>query len=59
MMTDETVGLMNRLGITMKHSIAYNAQAKGAIERSHQLFTHAAKMFATYIGKDMDGEAKR
>lgn len=59
MMTDETVGLMNRLGITMKHSIAYNAQAKGAIERSHQLFTSAAKMFETYIGKDMDGEAKR
>ncbi|QMT33489.1 Mu transposase C-terminal domain-containing protein [Conchiformibius steedae DSM 2580] len=59
MMTDEAVGLMGRLGMTMKHARAYNSQAKGASERSHQIFTHAAKALPSYIGKDMDDEARK
>lgn len=59
MMTDEAVGLMGRLGMTMKHARAYNSQAKGASERSHQIFTHAAKDLPSYVGKDMDAEARK
>ena len=59
MMTDEAVGLLGRLGMRMEHSRAYNAKAKGVIERSHQMFTQAAKDFASYVGKDMDMEARK
>lgn len=59
MMTDQATGLMGRLGMTMKHSRAYNSQAKGASERSHNIFTRAAKKLATYVGKDMDAEARK
>lgn len=59
MMTDEATGLMGRLGMTMKHSLAYNSQAKGASERSHNIFTRAARKLQTYVGKDMDDEARK
>lgn len=59
MMTDEATGLMGRLGMTMHHARAYNSQAKGASERSHNIFTRAAKRLPTYVGKDMDAEARK
>ncbi|MBF0803313.1 MULTISPECIES: Mu transposase C-terminal domain-containing protein [unclassified Neisseria] len=59
MMTDEATGVLGRLGITMSHSRAYNSQAKGASERSHNIFTKAAKFLPTYVGKDMDAEARK
>ena len=59
MMTDEATGVMGRLGMTMKHSRAYNSQAKGASERSHNIFTRAAKKLPTYVGKDVDTEARK
>ncbi|WP_374348643.1 Mu transposase C-terminal domain-containing protein [Chitinimonas sp.] len=58
MMRDEATGMMARLGIEMKHSLAYNSQARGVIERSHQMWTAAAKKLPTYIGASMDREAK-
>ncbi|MBC7857981.1 MAG: transposase [Burkholderiaceae bacterium] len=53
-------GLTKRLGITMTHSIAYNSQARGIIERSHQtIWIEAAKELPTYIGATMDAQAKQ
>lgn len=51
MMTDEATGLMGRLGMTMTHSRAYNSQAKGASERSHNIFTRAAANLPSFVGK--------
>lgn len=59
MMKDETTGLMSRLGTDMRHSIAYNSQARGVIERAHQtIFVAAAKQLPSYIGAAMDREAR-
>ena len=59
MMTDEAIGLMGRLGMTMTHSRAYNSQAKGASERSHNIFTRAAANLPSFVGKNMDEEARQ
>lgn len=58
LMKDEGVGLMARLGCEMTHSIPYNSQARGVIERVHQtLWVRGAKQLPGYIGKDMDRQA--
>lgn len=60
MMKDESVGLMVRMGTEVKHSIAYNSQARGMIERVHQtIWIRLAKKLPTYIGADMDRQAKQ
>ena len=59
MMTDEATGLMGRLGMTMTHARAYNSQAKGASERSHNIFTRAAANLPSFVGKNMDDEARQ
>lgn len=58
MLSDEAVGLLSRLGITIKHSLPYNSQARGVIERVHQsIFIRMAREMDSYVGKDMDREA--
>ncbi len=52
-------GLMGRLGITKMHALPYNSQAKGIIERFNAVWNVLAKSFPTYIGADMDKEAKK
>lgn len=53
-------GLMAQLSIEMTHSIPYNSQARGIIERSHQtLWVQAAKKLPTYMGADMDAQARQ
>ena len=60
LMKDEGTGLMGRLGISMTHSVAYNSQARGVIERLHQtLWINAAKMLPSYMGADMDRQARQ
>jgi transposase-like Mu len=57
---DNMVGLFARLGIEKKNSIAYNSQARGIGERIHQtIWVRAAKELATYMGADMDAQAKQ
>ncbi|MFZ6687540.1 Mu transposase C-terminal domain-containing protein [Undibacterium sp. SXout11W] len=58
MMQDKATGLMARLGTEMVHSLPYNSQARGVIERFHQTLTKAAKEITGYMGADMDREAK-
>lgn len=56
----ELTGFLSRLSITKENSLPYNSQARGIIERLHQsLWIRAAKMLPTYLGADMDREAKQ
>ena len=60
LVNDLYTGFIARLGITKTHSIAYNSQARGAVERTHQtIFIGVAKTLSTYMGKPMDPEAKK
>lgn len=51
-------GFLSRAGITPMHALPYNSQAKGAVERVNQTYTPSAKGLPTYLGRDMDKEAK-
>ena len=53
-----TTGLLGRAGITAMRALPYNSQAKGVVERLNQVYTAAAKGLPTYMGRDMDKEAK-
>ncbi len=61
MMKNEITGFMGRLGITVTHSIAYNSQARGVIERVQKTLwvDGLAKRMPTYMGADMDREARQ
>ena len=60
LMGGEATGFMARLGISITHSLPYNSQARGIIERSHQtIWVRGAKDFPTYMGAKMDREAKQ
>lgn len=55
-----TLGLCARLGITTTHSLPYNSQARGIIERVNgSVWNKVAKEFVTYMGADMDREARQ
>lgn len=57
--SDPGIGMAARLGYEVKHSLPYNSQSRGIIERSHQtIFVKAARELPTYIGAAMDAEAK-
>ncbi|WP_052494017.1 Mu transposase C-terminal domain-containing protein [Nitrosospira sp. NpAV] len=59
-MSDAANGFMERLGITLTHSLPYNSQARGIIERSHQtIWVRGAKGLPTYMGAQMDGESRQ
>ncbi len=59
LMEEQTIGFMDRLGITKTHSRAFRSQARGAIERLHQtVWVRLAKTFATYMGDPMDKEVR-
>ncbi len=60
MMGNEAMGFMARLSTTITHSLPYNSQARGLEERSHQsIWVRGAKELPTYMGADMDREAKQ
>ncbi|OGS90821.1 MAG: hypothetical protein A2Z95_06025 [Gallionellales bacterium GWA2_60_18] len=60
LMSDEATGFMARLGISITHSLPYNSQARGIIERSHQtIWVKGAKELPTYMGGAMDRQAKQ
>lgn len=54
------LGVLARLGTTHQTAIAYNAQARGVIERLQaSLWGVAAKTLPAYLGRDMDREARQ
>lgn len=60
MIEAEAVGLAARLGFTVKHSLPYNSQARGVIERVHRsVWVPLAKTLPSYMGADMDREARQ
>jgi len=60
MMNDSATGLLARLGTEMVHSLPYNSQARGVIERLHKtVWVDAAKEVHGYIGRDMDRQARQ
>lgn len=60
LMDDVAVGVLARLGISKETSIPYNSQARGLIERLHRsLWVRLAKTLPTYMGDDMDAQAKQ
>lgn len=57
---DDATGMMARLGTTKMHSIAYNSQARGIIERFNgSCWNPLARELPTYVGTDMDREARK
>ncbi|WP_237707674.1 Mu transposase C-terminal domain-containing protein [Desulfocurvibacter africanus] len=54
------LGMLVRLGTSPTHSIAYNSQARGVIERFNgSCWVRSAKQLPTYMRRDMDPEAKQ
>ncbi|MDB5802310.1 MAG: MuA-transposase/repressor protein DNA-binding [Rhodocyclales bacterium] len=59
MMADTATGMVGRIGSTMTHSLPYNSQAKGVIERFWgSTMVPAAKALPSYIGATMDRQAR-
>lgn len=60
MQKTEVIGFADRLGMTITHSLPYNSQARGVEERSHKsIWVRSAKELPTYMGADMDRQAKQ
>lgn len=58
-MENADTGLLGRLGITPSHSLPYNSQARGVIERFHKTcWVQGAKQLPSYIGAEMDRQAR-
>jgi putative transposase len=59
LLEDEATGLLGRLGIQPMHSLPYNSQSRGVIERLHKtLWVAGAKRLPSYVGNAMDREAR-
>jgi putative transposase len=59
-MSAEATGFLARIGATLTHSLPSNSQARGIEERSHKtIWVRGAKTLSTYMGADMDREAKQ
>lgn len=57
---NQLTGITERLGITKLHSLPYNSQARGIIERFNgSVWNPLAQTFDTYIGEAMDRQAKQ
>lgn len=51
-------GFLARLDITPMRALPYNSQAKGLVERLNHLWSTLARELPTYLGREMDREAK-
>lgn len=52
-------GYLARLGITPMRALPYNSQAKGIVERVNHEWSHLARNYQSYGGRDMDREAAK
>ncbi|MGM4981900.1 Mu transposase C-terminal domain-containing protein [Rhizobium sp. 11_C7_N12_5] len=60
LLDNQLTGLTERIGITKLHSLPYNSQARGIIERFNgSVWNRLARSFQTYIGDMMDRQAKQ
>ena len=51
--------MLARLGVSVERSIAYNSQARGIIEAFNRRLVAAAKRLPSFMGQDMDADARR
>jgi len=59
-MGHEATGLLARLGAAPRHSLPYNSQARGVIERAHaSIWIRAGRALPAFVGHDMDREARQ
>lgn len=59
MLSAAGTGMAGTIGFQMQHSLPYNSQARGVIERFHKtVWVRAAKELPNYVGADMDREAR-
>ncbi|ODN71210.1 Mu transposase C-terminal domain-containing protein [Methylobrevis pamukkalensis] len=56
---DALTGLLARFDVTKETSLPYRSQARGTIERFHQVWIEASRFSPTYAGHDMDAEARK
>lgn len=60
MLSAAGTGMAGTIGFEIQHSLPYNSQARGVIERFHKtLWVRAAKELPNYVGADMDREARQ
>lgn len=58
-LSDDDLGILGRLGASIEHSLPYNSQARGVIERAHQtVWVEGARTLPSYMGAAMDREAR-
>jgi putative transposase len=55
---DALDGMLARLGVAREFSLPRNSQARGVIERFNRSLVAEAKRLPTYLGADMDGDAR-
>lgn len=56
---DGLIGLLARFDVEKHNSLPYRSQARGVIERHHQTWIEAARLLPSYVGEDMDAEARK
>jgi putative transposase len=58
--SEESIGLLARVGTQHQESLPYNSQARGLMERAHpSIWVRGARNLMTYSGDDMDPEAAK
>ncbi|WP_238121989.1 MULTISPECIES: Mu transposase C-terminal domain-containing protein [unclassified Xanthobacter] len=56
---DRMSGLLARFDVEKHTGLPYRSQARGVIERHHQTWIEAARLLPSYVGTDMDTEARK
>ena len=60
LLDEAALGTLARLGTTKMHSLPYNSQARGVIERFNATcWVRGARLLTAYVGRDMDKEARQ
>ena len=56
---DTLVGLLARFDVEKHNRLPYRSQAGGVIERFHKVWIEEARLLPSYVGVDMDPEARK
>lgn len=56
---DNLTGLLARFDVEKHNRLPYRSQAGGVIERFHQVWIEEARLLPSYVGVDMDAEARK
>lgn len=56
---DALTGMLARFDVEKHTGLPYRSQARGVIERHHQTWIEQARLLPSYVGTDMDAEARK